>query len=137
MESKLALMLRNKRNKSSIVRTRTHLRKPDGVASDKKFDAEDPLPAERFRHFLRDPPGALERSVAHGLGLPGLDIIAVHLNVADGIAKMRSVPSPDGEQRDLEIKRDLSFNDNARLPDPGGVQRLQPGRFDIGSRPQQ
>ena len=68
-----------------------------------------------------------QRGRAHRLRLPGFDIVAVDLDMADRLAEMRAVRRAHRELGDLEIETDLAFHDDARFLHPPGGQRLVPG----------
>src|SRR5512132_1751368 len=123
MQREFTLVLAGERHQARVVWARADFREPDIVALHEKLDAENSLAAESGGHFSGDVARCFERARAHGLRLPALDVIAVDLDVAYRFAEMRAVGGADGEQRDLEIEVDLSFDNHARLLHAAGGER--------------
>jgi hypothetical protein len=101
------------------VRPRAHLREPDVVAAHEQLDAEQPAPAERLGHLVRDVARLLQRGRAHRLRLPRFDVVARHLHVADRLAEVGArrqrgrVDRTDGQLRDLVVEIDEALDDHA------------------------
>ncbi|MEA3220435.1 MAG: hypothetical protein OZX49_01543 [Immundisolibacter sp.] len=121
-------------DQAGVVRARADLAEPDLVAAHEQLHAKNAAPAER----LRDAPGDVLRpgqgGVAHELRLPAFHVIAVHLTVADRLAKAGfgvavHAQAAHRQQRDFVVERNLLLDDQARLTHPAGVQRVLPGPF--------
>ena len=112
-----------------IVRTRADFRKPDLVAFHEQFDTEDAQAAQ----FVGDLPGDIARTLQckrrHGHRLPAFDIIAMHLHMPDGFAKMRlglaiCTDCAHGKLGNFVIEVDETLDDDPALIHPraaGGV----------------
>src|SRR5689334_24514668 len=107
MQRELALILRNQRDETRVMRARRDFREPDLVALDEQFDTEDAPAAKRGGDFAGHVARFRERNLAHRLRLPGLDIVAVELDMADGLAEMRAVGGAHREQSDFEVEADF------------------------------
>src|SRR5690348_17922003 len=112
MQRELALNLRDERDEARVVRPRRYFREPDLVALDEQLDAEDAVAAERRGHSARHVTRLGERGLIHLLRLPGFDIVAVELHMADRFAEMRAVGCTHRQLRDLEVECDLAFDDD-------------------------
>ena len=136
MQRELALELCDQGHKSCVMRPWRHFGEPDFVAAHKQLDTEYAQPAQSARdgggHIAR-----LHKSlVAHRLGLPGFDIVAVFLDMADWLAEEGTVLGAHGELGDLEIELDFAFQNDARLPHPPGGKCFLPGRRQVCIRTQ-
>ena len=100
--------------------------KPDLIPLDEEFHAEQPEAPEG----LRDRGGVglclFQGSRGHGLGLPGLPVIAVHLHMANGIAKQRSIPVANRQQSDFVVEVDEALDDDALPRTPGAFAGVAP-----------
>ena len=87
MQLELVLPLRDHGHHAGVVRARADFAEPDLVALDEKLDAEDALAAEVVGHLPGDLLGALQGERLHRMRLPALDIVAMHLQMADRCAE--------------------------------------------------
>ena len=72
-----------------------------------------------------------QRGGGHGLGLPALHIVALHLTVADGVAEVGDhlavAQGAHRQQGDLEVEIDASLDDDPRRLDPAAGLGVSPG----------
>ena len=94
------------------MRTRGDLGEPHIVAFDEQLHAENAATAECVGDLLGVIARIGQRGVGHRLWLPRLAVIAIHLHVADGIAKAGAVHMPHGELRDLVIEINKALHDH-------------------------
>src|SRR3569833_80405 len=118
---------------AGVVRPRAHLAEPHLIALHEQFDAEDAATAERRGDPLGDGARLRERRRWHVMRLPALDVIALHLHVADGLAKegldrAARAHRAHREQGDLVIELDHLLDDHARLGDAAGAHGVAPCR---------
>ena len=136
MERELAQVLRDQRDHARVVGPRGDLAEPDRVALHEELHAEEAAPAHVVGHGLRDALGLRERRLAHGLGLPGLVVVAADLPVPDRRAEARRrltgpVEVPHREQRDLVVEVDEALDDHPPARAAGALDGGLPGRVDL------
>ena len=131
MQREFRQLLRHQGHQPGVMRPGRDFREPDLIAFHEQFDAENAKPAQRAGDGGGHVAGLFARRLAHRLRLPAFHIIAVLLDMADGLAEMGAVRGAHRELGDLEIEFDLAFHDHPRLAHPPGAERLFPGRRDI------
>ena len=124
MELELGLALGDHGDHAGVVGARREFGEPDLVATHEELNAEDAqagavsVLGEGVGDFLGHLPGGGERLLAHGHRLPGLDVVAVLLAVANGHAEGGEdagaccVPRAHGEQGDLVVEVDALLDDD-------------------------
>ena len=115
---------------------RAHLREPNLIPRHKELHPKNTLPPQTIRDLQCDVLGAFQGPLRHGLRLPALDIVAVHLAMADRFAKMcRNLAvcatCTHRQERDLIFKIDEPLNNDARTVDPTPLPSNIPSRRDI------
>ena len=119
MELELGTALRAHGDQAGVVGTGADLGEPHVVAADEQLHAEDAAATERAGDAGGDGAGVVQRDLRHRHRLPRLDVIAVDLAVADGLAEPRrrlaggGIDGTDGEQRDLVVEVDETLDDDA------------------------
>ncbi|MNQ84326.1 hypothetical protein D3C85_994500 [compost metagenome] len=121
---------------AGVVRTRADFREPDLIAGHEELDAEDAQPAQVGRDGQRDLAGALQRGGRHRVRLPAFYVVAIDLFVADGFAVAGfdlavGAPGAHGQQGDLVVEADESFDNGAPAAHPAAFLGVAPGRDQI------
>jgi hypothetical protein len=88
MKFKFRETLRAERDQTGIVRAGADFGKPDHVALDEQLNTENATSAKVAGDGSGDLLGFFQCAGRHGLRLPGFDVVAGHLNVADGFAEV-------------------------------------------------
>lgn len=112
VEGELAEVLGNHGDHSSVVGAGGDFGEDDFVSFNEEFHSEESVATEVGGDFLGHLFRALASEVAHGLWLPAFAVIAVHLNVSDGLAEGGSVPVTESEEGDFVIEFDKAFYDD-------------------------
>ena len=78
----------------------------------------------------------VQRRRRHRLRLPGFDVVAGDLDVADRLAEVslhfaRSIAGAYGEQGDLVVEVDEALDDDAARIDPAAARRVVPGLLHV------
>ena len=101
------------------------------VALDEDLHAEDAPAAQSARDGGSDAAGLLFGLGAHGLGLPGLLIVAVDLMVSHGFEEDGAVDAADGQLGDLVVEVHEAFDDDPARSGPAAFLRDLPRRIDV------
>ena len=139
MQRELALDLGGEGDQARVVRTRADFAEPDVVALHEQLDAEQAAAAQRGGDLAGDVLGPGQGGGAHRLRLPALDIVSLHLPVADrgaevGLDLARRADGADGQQGDLEVEVDAALDDDQRRLHATSGEGVIPGRADVGRR---
>ena len=97
------------------------------IVLNKEFHPEHAPTAQRVGNFAGILTGLGYGSLGHGVRLPGFAVVAIHLNMTNGIAKGGAPGMPDGELGDLVIKINKAFDYDLALPCPATCLGIFPG----------
>src|SRR5690554_7959149 len=112
-------------------------REPDLITFYKQLHAVDSVTSQVIGNCPCNFHRTLKGFIRHGMRLPGLPVIAILLAVTDRVAERDPIAVTNGQQRDLIVKVNKTFNDDPPLPCPAAGLRIIPGRLDIRFLPHQ
>ena len=137
VQFEFALPLADHGDHASVVGAGTDFAEPNPVSTNKQFDPEQPATAQIGGYGFGNLLGFFQRGGRHGLRLPGFHIVAVLLNMADGIAEVRvhlagfRIDGPHREQGDFVVEVDLLLHDHPAPVHPRPGLSVTPGPFHI------
>ena len=104
------------------------------LAADKHLHAKNSVTAQGVGNLFGDILRLLQGFLAHGLCLPGLTIVAVHLVMAYGIQESGAATVADGKQGNLIVKLNKALHNHFSGTGAATLLGDIPGPVGIGRR---
>ena len=134
MQGKFAHILRNHRHHTRVVWTRRHLAKNHIIALNKHLHAENAVAAKGIRHLLGNFLRFSNCHSRHRLRLPRVAVVAILLNMANRLAKLRACHIANREQRNFVVKIHKALHNHTTRTGATAFLRNSPSALHIGFR---
>ncbi|OMP13167.1 hypothetical protein COLO4_02163 [Corchorus olitorius] len=137
MQGEFGEILGDQGHQAGVVGPRGDLAEPDLVALDEQFHAEQAATAQGLGDRAGDPLGLGQGLLAHGLGLPGLVVVALDLAMPDRRAEGGAADVAHGQQGDLVVEVDEALDDHPALAGATAFLGVLPGGLQLVGAAQQ